>query len=173
MGPTKVLDLVHQACPPGMPLQEKQAWVDAHAQELRNHIKSYKVLQRSLHVIVVGGGIGGLTAAIALYRAGGIKVTVLEQAPPPGLRELGLGFHLSPNVTKILYGLGLDKEINAKGQSMAKFEKFWTDGEYPRAATLIKPHATPNRNAGNKIETRRPHANAQRSCGFEPLRRCW
>ena len=52
--------------------------------------RSYKVLQRSLHVIVVGGGIGGLTAAIALHRMGGIKVTVLEQAPPPGLRELGL-----------------------------------------------------------------------------------
>jgi flavin-dependent dehydrogenase len=46
------------------------------------------------HVVIVGGGIGGLFAANALI-AGGIEVSVYEQAPAIG--EIGAGVFLTPN----------------------------------------------------------------------------
>jgi salicylate hydroxylase len=61
----------------------------------------------TVDVIIVGGGIGGLSTAFALTRLG-LKVQVLEQAPEFG--EVGAGLQLAPNCTRILddYGL-LDK----------------------------------------------------------------
>jgi len=62
------------------------------------------------HVIVAGGGIAGLTAALTLARAG-IRVTVFEQAPK--LEETGAGLQLSPNGSRILIGLGLRDRLAA------------------------------------------------------------
>ncbi len=56
------------------------------------------------HVIVAGAGIGGLTAALALARAG-MRVTVFEQAEK--LEETGAGLQLSPNASRVLIALGL------------------------------------------------------------------
>jgi salicylate hydroxylase len=58
--------------------------------------------------IVVGAGIGGLTAALALARAGR-DVLVLEQAGRVG--EVGAGIQLSPNATRVLYSLGLRERL--------------------------------------------------------------
>jgi salicylate hydroxylase len=57
-----------------------------------------------LHIAITGGGIGGLTAALAL-RARGLTVTVFEQAETP--REVGAGITLSPNVALLLNRIGL------------------------------------------------------------------
>ncbi len=56
------------------------------------------------HAIVAGAGIAGLTAALALARAG-LHATVLEQTPE--LQEAGAGLQLGPNATKVLIALGL------------------------------------------------------------------
>ncbi|MBV9956273.1 MAG: FAD-dependent monooxygenase [Pseudolabrys sp.] len=60
------------------------------------------------HVLISGGGIGGLTAALALARAG-MRVTVFEQAPR--LEEAGAGIQLSPNATRVLIALGLGEPL--------------------------------------------------------------
>ena len=47
-----------------------------------------------MHVVVVGAGIAGMTAAIALCQKG-VEVTVLEHAP--ALKEIGAGIQLAAN----------------------------------------------------------------------------
>ena len=59
-------------------------------------------------VLVVGGGIGGLTAALALSRKG-IPVQVLEQAAE--FKEIGAGIQLGPNVFRMFEVLGLTDAI--------------------------------------------------------------
>jgi len=59
---------------------------------------------------IVGGGIGGVAAAVALHRAG-IDVTVYERANE--LREVGAGMMLWPNATRVLQDLGLLERVAA------------------------------------------------------------
>ncbi|WIX78550.1 FAD-dependent monooxygenase [Amycolatopsis carbonis] len=61
-----------------------------------------------MKAVVVGGGIGGLTAAIALRRTGH-EVTVLERAPE--LREIGAGLSLAPNAMRALDALGIGERV--------------------------------------------------------------
>jgi 2-polyprenyl-6-methoxyphenol hydroxylase-like FAD-dependent oxidoreductase len=59
---------------------------------------------------VIGGGIGGVAAAVALHRAG-IEATVYERANE--LREVGAGMMLWPNATRVLKELGLLERVAA------------------------------------------------------------
>ena len=60
-------------------------------------------------VLIVGGGIGGLAAALALSRKG-IVSHVIEQAPE--FKEIGAGIQLGPNVFRMFEVLGITEEIN-------------------------------------------------------------
>lgn len=66
---------------------------------------------RISNAIVIGAGIGGLTAAAALARRG-VAVTVLEQADRLG--EVGAGLQVSPNGVAVLRELGLDTDLRRK-----------------------------------------------------------
>ncbi|WP_411103811.1 FAD-dependent oxidoreductase [Streptomyces sp. cmx-4-9] len=57
------------------------------------------------HAVVVGAGIGGLTAAVALHRRGW-QVTVCERAPEPPTTGAGIG--LAPNALRALDAIGVD-----------------------------------------------------------------
>lgn len=70
-----------------------------------------------LDVIVVGGGIGGLTAAIALQRTGH-RVRVLDQVRE--LRPAGAGISLWSNGVKVLDALGLGPAVAAVGGRMER-----------------------------------------------------
>ena len=78
-------------------------------------------------VAIVGAGIGGLTAALALIRQG-IGVDVYEQAPE--LKELGAGVQISSNGTRVLYALGLGPAIEKLGVVVAGKEiRLWSTGQ--------------------------------------------
>ena len=68
-----------------------------------------------MRVIVVGGGIGGLTTAIALRRAG-LEATVFERAGE--LREIGAGISLWANAMKALKKLGLYDAVRTVGRPL-------------------------------------------------------
>ena len=61
-------------------------------------------------VLIAGGGIGGLTAALCLAKAG-FEVTLFEQSAEFG--EVGAGIQLSPNCTRVLHYLGLEPALAA------------------------------------------------------------
>jgi 2-polyprenyl-6-methoxyphenol hydroxylase-like FAD-dependent oxidoreductase len=63
-----------------------------------------------LNIGIIGGGIGGIAAAVALHRSG-IKATVYEKARE--LREAGAGMMLWPNATRVLKELGLLDRVAA------------------------------------------------------------
>ncbi|AKZ54451.1 putative monooxygenase (secreted protein) [Streptomyces ambofaciens ATCC 23877] len=65
-------------------------------------------MTRTERAVVIGGGIGGLTAAAALHRRG-LHVTVLERAP--SLQPVGAGISLSPNALRALDVIGLGDPI--------------------------------------------------------------
>jgi salicylate hydroxylase len=79
-----------------------------------------------LRVAVVGGGIGGLTLAIALA-AHDVAVAVYEQAPED--REIGAGVALSANATRHLHRLGLGEDLDAVSvEPSALVFRRWDDG---------------------------------------------
>lgn len=73
----------------------------------------------NLDIAVVGGGIGGLAAALAL-RQRGATVTVLEQAET--ITEIGAGLQVSPNGLRVIEALGLGKKLadcSVKGRAVS------------------------------------------------------
>ncbi|KIC11410.1 monooxygenase [Leisingera sp. ANG-M1] len=63
---------------------------------------------KGLKITVIGAGIGGLTAALALRRLGA-SVTVLEQAE--AISEVGAGLQITPNGVAVLRALGLADDL--------------------------------------------------------------
>ena len=76
---------------------------------------------------VVGGGIGGLTAALALLHVG-LGVRVYEQART--LSAIGAGIQLAPNCTRVLRRLGVLPAIEQVAVRPSAFEfRRWDDGQ--------------------------------------------
>ena len=64
-------------------------------------------MPRTPRIAIIGGGIGGLAAALALERRGA-EVIVCEQSPVHS--EIGAGLNLTPNAIKAFRALGLEDE---------------------------------------------------------------
>src|SRR5687768_10953089 len=88
----------------------------------------------NLSVIVVGGGIGGLTTVLALRQAG-IEVRAFEQAHDADRTVIGGGMTLFQNAISVLRRLGVDKALEAIGDEMGPMEhraaNGWTLARWP------------------------------------------
>lgn len=79
------------------------------------------------HAVIVGGGIGGLSAAVALTRSGW-RVSVLERAAE--LREVGAGITLMANALRGLDALGLGDAVRGQGAAEAPGGLRTSDGRW-------------------------------------------
>src|SRR6516164_7829993 len=77
-------------------------------QQLNAAINETPIMSMPKNVAVIGAGIGGLTAALALLRRG-IDVEVYEQSNE--LKEVGAGIQISSNGTRVLFALGLETAL--------------------------------------------------------------
>jgi len=79
------------------------------------------------HILIAGGGLAGLTTALALLREG-IDVDVYEQAAE--LREVGAGLQIGPNGSRLLIDLGLRERLEAVVCEAARKEvRLWNTGQ--------------------------------------------
>jgi 2-polyprenyl-6-methoxyphenol hydroxylase-like FAD-dependent oxidoreductase len=95
---------------------------------------------------IIGAGIGGLTAALALLRRG-LEVDVYEQAAE--LKEVGAGIQVSSNGTRVLYALGLEADLTeVQVLPSRRVIRHWSTGEtwdwFELGATSAVRYGTPH-----------------------------
>jgi salicylate hydroxylase len=87
-----------------------------------------------MKIAVIGAGIGGLSAAVSLRRAG-FAIDVYEQATE--LTEVGGGINMGPNATRVLRRLGLAEGLDRNGVCPAEiWARRWQDGRTLQRAPL-------------------------------------
>jgi 2-polyprenyl-6-methoxyphenol hydroxylase-like FAD-dependent oxidoreductase len=97
--------------------------------------------QKREKIIIVGGGIGGLTTAIALRRQG-FEVAVMEQAEE--LREIGAGLSVWPNASGALEKLGLLARVLERSEVLERLQlRTWT-GELLSNIRTVADFRTPS-----------------------------
>jgi salicylate hydroxylase len=80
-----------------------------------------------MNICIVGAGLGGLSAALALLQKG-FRVTVLEQAAALG--EIGAGVQLGPNAVGVLYRMGLQAPLEqVTCETLGKRVRLWNTGQ--------------------------------------------
>jgi salicylate hydroxylase len=85
-------------------------------------------------IAVIGAGIGGLAAALALRQAG-CDVHVYEQAPE--LTEVGGGINMGPNAVRVLQRLGVGPALDRVGvRPTFTWQRRWQDGRTLQQAPL-------------------------------------
>lgn len=103
-------------------------------------------MSNQVNVVIIGAGIGGLTAALALLRRG-IDVKVYEQSKE--LKEVGAGIQISSNGTRVLFALGLEdalKRVQVRPQRRQL--RHWSTGEtwnwFDLGAKSVERFGTPH-----------------------------
>jgi salicylate hydroxylase len=83
-------------------------------------------MARTPRIAIIGGGIGGLAAGLAMQRRG-LEVIVCEQSPE--ISDIGAGLNLSPNALKTFRALGIEEEAIALGhESDYQLVRSWRSG---------------------------------------------
>jgi FAD-dependent urate hydroxylase len=82
-------------------------------------------MTRNERILIVGGGIAGLTAAVAL-RARGFDPELIERAP--AWRTVGLGITLQPNAMRLLRALRVAASIESAGAGLRRFRYLTREG---------------------------------------------
>ena len=100
----------------------------------------------SNNVVIIGGGIGGLAAALALLKRG-LDVDIYERASE--IREVGAGIQISSNGTRVLYALGLEEELKLIQVLPSRRQiRHWSTGEtwnwFDLGATTAQRYGTPH-----------------------------
>jgi salicylate hydroxylase len=100
----------------------------------------------SSKIVVIGAGIGGLTAALALLRRG-LDVEVYEQAE--GLKEVGAGVQIGANGSRVLYALGLEVALaRVQVAPSRRVIRHWSTGEtwdwFALGAATAQRYGTPH-----------------------------
>jgi salicylate hydroxylase len=91
-------------------------------------------------ILVAGGGIGGMTAAVALAQAG-FRVTLLEAARQFG--DIGAGVTLSPNAMRAFDHIGIMEAVAAAGIEPTRQRiQHWQDGRILRAMNRTSQRET-------------------------------
>ena len=93
-----------------------------------------------MKIAIIGGGIGGLTAALALSQ-NAHDITVFERSA--GIREIGAGVQISPNAGRLLHSLGLGaaySEISVNPHRVVL--RRWEDDSIIRATDLDESFLT-------------------------------
>ena len=95
--------------------------------------RSRRGLRLAKRALIVGAGIGGLSAGIALRKAGW-DVRIFERAA--SLRELGFGVGLAPNAMKALGELGVGNIVRARACEPSLAEARRMDGTVLKRAEI-------------------------------------
>ena len=90
-------------------------------------------MARTERILIVGGGIAGLTAAIAM-RARGFQPELVERAP--AWRAVGAGIVIQPNAMRLLKNLGVGGRIEASGAAIERFQYITREGDLPAEVDL-------------------------------------
>src|ERR1019366_9939266 len=78
-------------------------------------------------IVVIGGGIGGLTVALALLRQS-LEIEVYEQSTE--LKEVGAGVQIGANGTRVLHALGLRQQLERwQVTPSGKEARLWNTGQ--------------------------------------------
>src|SRR5271170_3346044 len=81
-----------------------------------------------MDVVIVGGGIGGLTLALAIHASASTsRIRVFEAAPD--VRALGVGINLGPHAVKELSALGLEDALVAVACTPQDYAFFTRHGQ--------------------------------------------
>ncbi|KAK4065654.1 hypothetical protein Trihar35433_7774 [Trichoderma harzianum] len=110
-----------------------------------NESASHPISPIKLTIAIIGGGVGGLAAAIAL-KQDGHNVTLYEQAPQ--LSEIGAGIQIPPNSSRILHSWGLQaalerQSIRPSGITWRRWQDGCVIGHAKLGSEILQKYGSP------------------------------